>query len=64
MVSVEGQDPVRTLSEEEDPSLDYSVEPDVPLWDEEDGLIDSEDVVVEAEADEADVVEQHRSADE
>lgn len=61
MVSVEGQDPVHSLSEEEDPSLDYSVEPDMPVWDEEDGLIDSEEVVVEA--DEADVVEQHRSAD-
>ncbi|NUP74082.1 MAG: hypothetical protein HOQ07_05445 [Sinomonas sp.] len=61
MVSVEGQDPAHTLSEEEDPSLDYSVAPDMPIWDEEDGMIDSEEVVVEA--DEADVVEQHRSAD-
>lgn len=62
MVSVEGQDPIRSLSEEEDPSLDYSVEPDEPVWDEEDGLIDDEDVVV-VEADTADLAEQHRSAD-
>ena len=62
MVSIEGQDPVRSLSEEEDPSLDYSVEPDLPIWDEEDGLIDAEEVVV-VEADPADLAEQHRSAD-
>ncbi|GAB4100630.1 hypothetical protein [Sinomonas halotolerans] len=47
---------------EEDPSEDFVVEPDVPVWDEEDGLIDSEDIVVEA--DPADLAEQHRSAEE
>lgn len=60
MASIEGQDPVHSLSEEEDPSLDYSVEPDLPIWDEEDGVIDGEEVVVEANP--ADIVEQHRSA--
>ncbi|WP_334170591.1 hypothetical protein [Sinomonas sp.] len=61
MASIENQDPVHSLSEDEDPSLDYSVEPDLPVWDEEDGVIDGEDVVVEA--DPADIAEQHRSAD-
>jgi hypothetical protein len=61
MASVEGQDPIRSLPEEEDPSLDYSVEPDLPVWDEEDGLIDEEPVIIEA--DPADLAEQHRSAD-
>lgn len=61
MASIENQDPVRSLSEDEDPSLDYSVEPDLPVWDEEDGVIDGEDVVVEA--DPADIAEQHRTAD-
>ncbi|MEA5454153.1 hypothetical protein SPF06_05385 [Sinomonas sp. JGH33] len=62
MVSVEGQDPVHSLNEDEDPSLDYSVEPDLPVWDEEDGFIDSEEVVV-PEADPADVAEQHRDVE-
>ncbi|GAB3269912.1 hypothetical protein GCM10027449_04440 [Sinomonas notoginsengisoli] len=62
MASIDGQDPARSLSEDEDPSLDYSVEPDETVWDEEDGLIDSEEVIVEA--DPADIAEQQRSADE
>ncbi|AMM31788.1 hypothetical protein SA2016_1106 [Sinomonas atrocyanea] len=70
MASIDNQDPARSLSEEEDPSLDFSVEPDEKVWDEEDGLIDAEDVVVEPgpadvpEADPADVAEQHRGLDE
>ncbi len=46
---------------EEDPSEDFVVEPDLTVWDEEDGLFDSEEIVVEA--DPADIAEQHRSAD-
>lgn len=61
MASIDGQDPAHSRTEDEDPSLDYSVEPDETVWDEEDGLFDSEEVVVEA--DPADVAEQHRSAD-
>lgn len=69
MASIDNQDPARSLSEEEDPSLDFSVEPDEKVWDEEDGLIDGEEVVVEPdpadvpEADPADVAEQTRRAD-
>lgn len=69
MASIDNQDPARSLSEEEDPSLDLSVEPDEKVWDEEDGLIDAEDVVVEPgpaglpEADPADVAEQRRGLD-
>lgn len=62
MASVEGQDPAHSRGEEEDPSLDFEVEEDVPVWDEEDGLIDGEEIVVEA--DPADVAEQQRSAEE
>ena len=47
---------------EEDPSEDFVVEPDLTVWDEEDGLFDSEEIVVEADA--ADIAEQHRTADE
>lgn len=61
MASIDGQDPVHTRTEDEDPSLDFAVEEDQTVWDEEDGLFDSEEVVVEA--DPADVAEQHRSAD-
>ena len=46
---------------EEDPSEDFVVEPDLTVWDEEDGLFDSEEIVVEADS--ADIAEQHRSAD-
>ena len=69
MASIDNQDPARSLSEEEDPSLDFAVEPDEKVWDEEDGLIDGEEVVVEPdpaevpEADPADVAEQTRRAD-
>ncbi|MDP9885245.1 hypothetical protein J2W21_002767 [Sinomonas atrocyanea] len=69
MASIDNQDPARSLSEEEDPSLDFSVEPDEKVWDEEDGLIDAEEAVVEPspadvpEADPADVAEQHRGLD-
>ncbi|GAB2741184.1 hypothetical protein [Sinomonas soli] len=69
MASIDNQDPARSLSEEEDPSLDFSVEPDEKVWDEEDGLIDGEEVVVEPdpagvqEADPADVAEQIRGLD-
>jgi hypothetical protein len=69
MASIDNQDPARSLNEEEDPSLDFPVEPDEKVWDEEDGVIDAEEVVVEPgpedvpEADPADVAEQHRSAD-
>jgi hypothetical protein len=62
MASIDGQDPAHTRPEDEDPSLDYAVEPDQPVWDEEDGLIDGEDVVVEA--DPADLADQRRSAEE
>ncbi|MCH6471424.1 hypothetical protein [Sinomonas terrae] len=61
MASIENQDPVRSLSEDEDPSLDYSVEPDLPVWDDEDSVIDDENVVVEA--DPADIAEQHRKVE-
>jgi hypothetical protein len=47
---------------EEDPSEDFVVEPDLTVWDEEDGLFDSEEIVVD-DADPADIAEQHRSAD-
>ena len=71
MASIEGQDPVHVRAEEEDPSLDYAVEPDEAapdetVWDEEDGLIDDEEILVDAdpavEADPADIAEQRRSA--
>jgi hypothetical protein len=60
MAVVDGDD--QQSRREEDPSEDFVVEPDDVVWDEEDGLIDSEDIVVEA--DPADIAEQHRSAEE
>ncbi|WP_369046632.1 hypothetical protein [Sinomonas sp. P10A9] len=66
MASIEGQDPAHVRAEEEDPSVDYPVEPDETApdekaWDEEDGLIDAEEVLIEA--DPVDVAEQRRSVE-
>ncbi|GHG53598.1 hypothetical protein GCM10012320_24310 [Sinomonas cellulolyticus] len=61
MASIDGQDPARVRTEDEDPSLDFPVEDDQTVWDEEDGLIDSEEVVVEADL--ADVADQHRDVE-
>ncbi|MDQ4490911.1 hypothetical protein RBS60_11970 [Sinomonas sp. ASV486] len=66
MASIDGQDPAHVRAEEEDPALDYSVEPDEvtpdeTAWDEENGLIDEEEVLIEA--DPVDVAEQRRSVE-
>lgn len=62
MVSVEGQDPNRVLGEEEDPTADVEVQPDVTLPGGVRAMVDPDDLA-STEGNPADIAEQQRTLD-
>lgn len=59
MASIEGQDPNRVLGEEDDPSADVEVQPDVTVPGGGRATVDPEELATK-EGDPADIVEQRR----